>query len=85
MDFKFAAQDDRGLCVQAKVDKVEELMLLGNLGTKLLQISRSTPYLTTALIGHKSVLVLFTFTLASKALPALCMLQKFTIKLGTQC
>ncbi|EIE22854.1 hypothetical protein COCSUDRAFT_53679 [Coccomyxa subellipsoidea C-169] len=28
-------------------------MVLGNLGTKLLQISRSTPYLTTALIGHK--------------------------------
>ncbi|KAK9917236.1 hypothetical protein WJX75_002180 [Coccomyxa subellipsoidea] len=40
--------------LKAKVDKVEELMLLGNLGTKLLQISRSTPYLTTALIGHKS-------------------------------
>ncbi len=30
-------------------------MVLGNLGTKLLQISRSTPYLTTALIGHKLV------------------------------
>lgn len=56
--------------MQAKVDIVDDLMLLGNLGTKLLQISRSTPYLTTALIGHKSVLVLFTSTLASKALPA---------------
>lgn len=40
---------------QAKVEKVEELFPLFNYGTKLLQISRSTPYLTTALIGHKSV------------------------------
>lgn len=40
---------------QVKLDEVEELALLHNLGVKLLQISRSTPFLTTALIGHKAV------------------------------
>lgn len=33
----------------------EEFWGIINFGTKLLQISRSTPYLTAALIGHKQV------------------------------
>ncbi|CAL8464817.1 g4352 [Coccomyxa elongata] len=40
--------------LRVKLDEVEELALLHNLGVKLLQISRSTPFLTTALIGHKA-------------------------------
>jgi hypothetical protein len=34
---------------------VEEFWGILNYGTRLLQISRSTPYVSTALIGHKQV------------------------------
>ena len=50
---------------QVKLEQVEELALLHNLGTKLLQISRSTPFLTTALIGHKAVRALCFTTIKS--------------------
>ena len=39
--------------LQMKVSSAEELAGIGGKGTKLLQISRSTPLLTAALIGHK--------------------------------
>ena len=43
-------------CVtQDQLSKVEELQSIQTFATKLLQISRSTPYLIAALIGHKRV------------------------------
>ena len=41
--------------MQMKVEAAEELAGVASKGTKLLQISRSTPLVTAALIGHKQV------------------------------
>ena len=41
--------------MQDQLSKVEELQSIQTFATKLLQISRSTPYLVAALIGHKRV------------------------------
>lgn len=41
--------------LQARLGKAEELLGIQGYGARLLQISRSTPYLTAALIGHKRV------------------------------
>ena len=40
---------------QEQLSKVEELQSIPTFATRLLQISRSTPYLIAALIGHKRV------------------------------
>lgn len=49
---------------------IEEFWGIVNFGTKLLQISRSTPYLTSALIGHKQVSLHF-FDLQGLFMPSL--------------
>ena len=41
--------------MQAKLDGIEEFRGIQGYGARLLQISRSTPYLSAALIGHKRV------------------------------
>lgn len=41
--------------LQKKLEVAEELEGVAGLGPRLLQISRSTPYVTAALIGHKQV------------------------------
>ena len=41
--------------MQDQLSKVEELQSIQTFATRLLQISRSTPYLIAALIGHKRV------------------------------
>ena len=42
-------------CLQEKVVHAEELVGIEGKGTRLLQISRSTPLVTAAIIGHKQV------------------------------
>ena len=43
------------LCLQAKLEGMDEFRGIQGYGPRLLQISRRTPYLTAALIGHKRV------------------------------
>ena len=44
-----------GMSLQARLDGMEEFSGISGSGTRLLQISRSTPYLSSALVGHKRV------------------------------
>jgi hypothetical protein len=44
-----------GMSVQARLDGIEEFRGILGSGTRLLQLSRSTPYLSSALVGHKRV------------------------------
>ena len=44
-----------GMSLQARLDGMEEFSGIVGSGTRLLQCSRSTPYLSSALVGHKRV------------------------------
>ena len=44
-----------GMSLQARLDGMEEFNGIFGSGTRMLQISRSTPYLSSALVGHKRV------------------------------